>query len=52
MAVVGYPLEDRPAAVKAFHNHFRGIDGDTLDQQDLRILFNLAQMIERGDNVR
>lgn len=52
MAVVGYPLEDRPAAVKAFHNHFRGIDGDTLDQQDLRILFNLAQIIERGDNVR
>lgn len=52
MAVVGYPLEDRPAAVKAFHNHFRGIDGDTLDQQDLRILFNLAQIIVRGDNVR
>lgn len=52
MAVVGYPLEDRPAAVKAFHNHFRGIDGDTLDQEDLRILFNLTQIIERGDNVR
>lgn len=52
MAVIGYPLEDRPAAVKAFHNHFRGIDGNTLDTQDLRILYNLSQIIERGDNVR
>jgi N-acetylmuramoyl-L-alanine amidase len=52
MAVIGYPLEDRPAAVKAFHNHFRGIDGDTLDDQDLRILYNLSQMIVRGDNLR
>jgi N-acetylmuramoyl-L-alanine amidase len=52
MAVIGYPLEDRPAAVKAFHNHFRGIDGDTLDAQDLRILYNLAQQIESGSYAR
>lgn len=52
MAVIGYPLEDRPAAVKAFHNHFRGIDGDTLDDQDLRLLYNLSQIIVRGDNLR
>jgi N-acetylmuramoyl-L-alanine amidase len=49
MAVIGYPLDDRPAAVRAFHNHFRGIDGDTLDAQDLRILYNLAQQIDGGD---
>ncbi|WP_158881657.1 N-acetylmuramoyl-L-alanine amidase [Rhodanobacter sp. L36] len=52
MAMIGYPLEDRPAAVKAFHNHFRGIDGDTFDAQDLRILYNLSQIIESGDNTR
>jgi N-acetylmuramoyl-L-alanine amidase len=50
MGLVGYPLEDRPAAVKAFHNHFRGIDGNTLDAQDLRILYNLSQIIENGAN--
>jgi N-acetylmuramoyl-L-alanine amidase len=52
MAMVSYPLEDRPAAVKAFHNHFRGIDGDTFDAQDLRILYNLSHIIESGDNTR
>jgi N-acetylmuramoyl-L-alanine amidase len=48
LGLVGYPLEDRPAAVRAFHNHYRGIGGDALDAQDLRILYNLAQAIERG----
>jgi N-acetylmuramoyl-L-alanine amidase len=52
MGLVGYPLEDRPAAVRAFHNHFRGIDGDELDAEDLRILYNLAQQIESGSNTR
>lgn len=49
LGLVGYPLGDRPAAVRAFHNHFRGIDSDTLDNEDLRILYNLAQQIESGD---
>mgnify|MGYP001051417760 FL=1 len=48
LGLVGYPLEDRAAAVRAFHNHYRGIGGDALDAQDLRILYNLAQIIERG----
>jgi N-acetylmuramoyl-L-alanine amidase len=46
MAVVGYALDDRAAAVRSFHHHFRGMEGDTLDAQDLRILYNLAQQIE------
>ncbi len=46
MAVLGYPLQDRAAAARAFHNHFRGIGGDELDDQDLRILWNLVQQIE------
>jgi N-acetylmuramoyl-L-alanine amidase len=48
LAVVGYPLDDRAAAVRAFHNHFRGLGGDELDPQDSRILWNLVQQIESG----
>ncbi|MEO8778092.1 MAG: N-acetylmuramoyl-L-alanine amidase [Rhodanobacter sp.] len=50
LTAVGYPLADRPAAVRAFHNHFRGIDGDELDAQDSRILWNLVQQIEATNN--
>jgi N-acetylmuramoyl-L-alanine amidase len=46
LALVGYTLEDRPAAVRSFHHHFRGMDGDMLDDEDLRILYDLAQKIE------
>ncbi|HWU76700.1 MAG TPA: N-acetylmuramoyl-L-alanine amidase [Rhodanobacter sp.] len=49
LAVIGYPLTDRAAAVRAFHNHFRGSDGDALDMSDLRILYNLVQQIEQQD---
>lgn len=52
LGLVGYPLDDRAAAVRAFHHHFRGIEGDTLDATDLRILYSLAQTIERGDRRR
>jgi N-acetylmuramoyl-L-alanine amidase len=46
LALIGYPLDDRAAAVRSFHNHFRGTGDDALDAQDLRILYNLAQQIE------
>ena len=52
LGLVGYPLEDRTAAVRSFHHHFRGMQGDTLDAEDLRILYNLAQQIETGSNTR
>lgn len=42
LAVIGYPLDDRAAAVRAFHNHYRGMGGDELDPQDLRILYALV----------
>ncbi len=47
MAAIGYPLDDRAAAVRAFHRHYRGRDdGDdplaTFDADDLRILQALA----------
>jgi N-acetylmuramoyl-L-alanine amidase len=48
LGLVGYPLDDRTATVRAFHHHFRGIEGDALDDQDLRILYNLAQQILGG----
>lgn len=47
MAAIGYPLADRGAAVRAFHQHYRAReDGDTpqatFDPQDLRILHALT----------
>lgn len=47
MAVIGYPLDDRAAAVRAFHRHYRGRDdGDdpqaAFDAEDLRVLHALA----------
>jgi len=50
LSVVGYPLDDRPAAVRSFHHHFRAMQGETLDDEDLRILYNLAQQIDGGGN--
>jgi len=45
MAAFGYPLDDRAAAVNAFHRRFRGRDDlpSTLDLEDARILHSLLQ---------
>ncbi len=48
LGLIGYPLDNRTAAVRSFHHHFRGIDGDTLDAQDLRILYALARQLGAG----
>lgn len=49
LTAIGYPLDDRAAVVRAFHDHFRsGAGGDTLDADDARILNNLVGKIERG----
>ncbi|HJR11139.1 MAG TPA: N-acetylmuramoyl-L-alanine amidase [Rhodanobacteraceae bacterium] len=48
LTAIGYSLDDPQAAVRAFHNHFRGMGGDTLDADDSRILYNLVNKIERG----
>jgi len=52
LGLVGYPLEDRTAAVRAFRHHFRGMQGDALDAEDLRILYSLTQQIESGSHTR
>ena len=49
MALVGYPLDDRAAAVRAFQRHYRGIEpGENPDAafepEDLRILFALQRL--------
>ena len=46
MAAIGYPLNDRAAAVRAFHRHYRGRDDGedpnaSFDAEDLRILYAL-----------
>jgi N-acetylmuramoyl-L-alanine amidase len=43
MAQLGYPLEDRAKAVRAFHLRFRGMSTEELDEEDLRILFALTE---------
>ena len=43
LAQIGYALDDRAAALHAFHNHFRGSEGDTLDDIDERILYALTK---------
>jgi len=45
LGLIGYPLDDRASTVRSFHHHFRGMDGDTLDDQDLRILFALSRQL-------
>lgn len=45
LSAIGYPLDHRDAAVRAFHHHFRGMDGDQLDAQDLRILYALSRQL-------
>ncbi len=43
LRLIGYPLDDRAATVRAFHRRFRGTDGDVLDAEDLRILASLVR---------
>ena len=50
MAAIGYPLNDRAAAVRAFHRHYRGRDDGedpqaAFDAEDLRILHALATQV-------
>ncbi len=51
MARIGYPLEDRAAAVRAFHRRFRGRDDGNdpaaaFDAEDLRILHCLVDQCQ------
>ena len=50
MKALGYPLEDRPAAVRAFHHHFRGMEGTELDEEDRRILYALTRLPDAPPN--
>jgi N-acetyl-anhydromuramyl-L-alanine amidase AmpD len=43
LAALGYPLDDRAAALRAFHHHYRAGEGSVLDAQDLRVLYALVQ---------
>lgn len=43
LRLIGYPLDDRAATVRAFHRRFRGTETDLLDEEDLRILASLVR---------
>lgn len=43
MKALGYDTQDLPAAIKAFHRHYRGIENDVLDLEDAKILFDLQK---------
>lgn len=42
LRLIGYPLDDRAATVRAFHRRYRGTETDTLDAEDARILHALT----------
>lgn len=43
LALIGYPIDDRAAALRAFHHHYRGNDATALDAEDLRILHAMTR---------
>jgi N-acetylmuramoyl-L-alanine amidase len=45
LALIGYPLDDRAATLRAFHHHYRGNDATAFDAEDLRILHALTQPV-------
>lgn len=48
LRLLGYPLSDRAATVRAFHRRYRGTEGDQLDAEDLRILSSLVSQAAGG----
>lgn len=48
LALLGYSVDDRAAALRAFHHHYRGNSASTLDAEDLRILQALSQPTPGG----
>ncbi|TWI05753.1 N-acetylmuramoyl-L-alanine amidase [Luteimonas cucumeris] len=44
LRLLGYPLDDRAATVRAFHRRYRGTEHDTLDAEDARILYALTRV--------
>ncbi|WP_254460124.1 N-acetylmuramoyl-L-alanine amidase [Xanthomonas sacchari] len=43
LALIGYPVDDRAATLRAFHHHYRGNEATAFDAEDLRILYALTQ---------
>ncbi len=39
LALIGYPIGDRAAVMRAFHHHYRGNEAAAFDAEDLRILY-------------
>jgi N-acetylmuramoyl-L-alanine amidase len=46
LALIGYDLRDRPAAVVAFHRHYFGLETAELRAEDLPVLVDLLAQLE------
>jgi len=48
LALIGYSLDNRVAAVQSFHDHYRGVipASEQLDEMDRQILYQLSRQIE------
>ncbi|MBF6025026.1 N-acetylmuramoyl-L-alanine amidase [Lysobacter niastensis] len=45
LRLIGYDLRDRPAAVRAFHRHYRGNEDDQWQAGDEELLYDLQQQL-------
>jgi N-acetylmuramoyl-L-alanine amidase len=45
LRLIGYDLRDRPAAVRAFHRHYRGHEGEQWEPGDADLLYDLQQQL-------
>ena len=45
LALIGYDLSDKPAAVVAFHRHYFGIESSDLRSEDLPVLADLVRQL-------
>lgn len=45
LRLIGYDLDDRAAAVRAYRRHYRGDEADMLDAEDAAILHDLQQQL-------
>ena len=50
LALLGYPMTDPAAALRAFHRRFRQLEGDfPMDEEDARLIYSLTKPLRRTE---